>query len=109
MKCKICSAENLEGTRYCQSCGEPLKESVSIGFPWKHGKAYAGLGHKGSSIAPLGAMAIERQGKELEPGNAHKNLVKVCPCQDGTWYCPDCGELNQQYKNFCKNCGRDYV
>ncbi len=109
MKCKICKAENLPGTHYCQNCGGKLKVKNSGGLLWEKGKAFAGLGHKGSSIAPLGAMAVENQGKEFGEMTFRKNLVKVCPKKDGSWYCPDCGELNEQYKNFCKNCGRDYV
>lgn len=109
MECKTCGTENLDGTHYCQNCGSKLKQKIPGGFPWKNAKAYAGLGHKGPSIAPLGAMAIENQSKEFAKTDTHTNLVKVCPRQDGTWYCPDCGELNEQYKNFCKNCGRDYV
>lgn len=109
MECNICGMENLDGTHYCQGCGCKLKKKTFGGFPWKSAKAFTGLGHKGSSIAPLGAMAIENQSKELGKVTVHKTLVKVCPREDGTWYCPDCGELNGQYKNFCKNCGRDYV
>lgn len=109
MECRICGMENLDGTHYCQTCGSRLKQKAFGGIPWKNAKAFAGLGHKGPSIAPLGAMAIESQSKELGEVTARKTLVKVCPRKDGTWYCPDCGELNGQYKNFCKNCGRDYV
>ncbi len=109
MKCKICGVENLDGTRYCQNCGSKLEQKLSDKLPWKNAKVYAGLGHKGSSIAPLGAMAIEKQSRELGEVTKHENLIKVCPRPDGTWYCPDCGELNEQYKTFCKNCGRDYV
>lgn len=109
MKCQTCGAENSEGTHYCQNCGGKLKVKVSGRFSWEHGTAFAGLGHKGSSIAPLGAMAIENQGKDLGKITVRKNLVKVCPRKDGSWYCPDCGELNEKYKNFCRNCGRDYI
>lgn len=72
----------------------------------KNTKYAAGAGQKGTSLAPLGAMAIEEQAKELGPVTTHKSFVKVCPMVDGTWYCPDCGELNKKGSNFCKGCER---
>lgn len=108
MKCKKCGFENLFGTKYCQRCGEVVKVKKRF-WNSKNTKYAAGAGQKGVSLAPLGAMAIEEQAKELGPVTTHKNLVKVCPMVDGTWYCPDCGELNRKDSNFCKGCGRDYI
>ena len=108
MKCKKCGTENLDGTKYCQNCGNELKLKNSS-LPWGNAKALAGLGHKGSSIAPLGAISIEKQAEELGGIIKKNHLVKVCPLPDGTWYCPDCGERNKTHAAFCKGCGRDYV
>lgn len=108
MKCKNCGVQNLDGTNYCQNCGSKLKLKSS-GSTWGNFKIFAGLGHKGSSIAPLAAMSIENQGKSMGEAVVHRNLVKVCPLRNGQWYRPDCGELNEKYTSFCKSCGRDFV
>lgn len=107
MKCKNCSFENIIGTNYCQNCGAKLKKKHF--FQFSNTKYIAGMGHKGSSIAPLGVMSIENQTKDLGEHVLQKHLVKVCPRNDGSWFCPDCGELNPKYSQFCKRCGRDFL
>ena len=108
MKCKHCEFDNLDGTKYCQRCGKKLSNHL-IDSKWNKTKYLAGTGHKGSSLAPLGGMAIENQAKSLGGIITHKHLTKVCPLEDGSWYCPDCGEPNPKHSTFCKGCGRDYV
>ena len=70
----------------------------------------SGLGQTGQkgaspSLAPLAGFAIEKQAKEL--GESHRNpkypCIKIVPLDDGTWYCPLCGEKNTG--SFCKGCG----
>ena len=108
MKCKECDTENLDGTKYCCNCGAKLKLKMGKAS-WGGSKPLAGVGQKGSSLAPLGAMAIKRQSAELGKVTTHTTLIKVVPKEDSTWYCPDCGELNPKFSTFCKGCGRDYV
>lgn len=65
----------------------------------------AGAGTRGSSLAPLGSMAIEKQAKEL--GGKRKTSfpkISVVPLMDGSWFCPLCGDKNNN-KDFCKGCG----
>lgn len=107
--CKNCGVENLDGTRFCQGCGRPLIPARHL---FKNGnfKFLAGAGTKGSSIAPLVALSTERQAKEL--GGVlprRKHMVKVVPLQNGSWYCPDCGQLNLPHALFCNSCGRDFI
>lgn len=109
MKCKNCNFKNLDGTKYCQRCGRSLKTKRPPLFSWKDTKVYAGLGHWGSSIAPLGAMKIENTASELGGVTKRSNLVKVQPLEDGSWYCPDCGTKNNPRTMFCKGCGRDFT
>ena len=59
--CKKCGFENLPGTQFCQRCGS----KISLKFTDKIASSLAGTGQKGSSLAPLGAMAIEAQTEEL--------------------------------------------
>lgn len=105
---KKCNYNNIFGTKYCQRCGSFLKESSTI-FQWKNTGLLSGTGHKGSSLAPLGAMAISNQSHDLGPVTETKNLVKVQPLDSGHWYCPECGEYNLPHTYLCKGCGRDYV
>lgn len=58
--CKKCGFENLPGTQFCQRCGS----KISLKFTDKIASSLAGTGQKGSSLAPLGAMAIEAQTEE---------------------------------------------
>ena len=103
--CKKCGFENLPGTQFCQRCGS----KISLKFTDKIASSLAGTGQKGSSLAPLGAMAIEAQTEELGKTAAPPKLVPVIPLENGDWYCPDCGEYNPKYSLFCKNGGRDFV
>lgn len=112
MRCIHCRTENVEGTTYCQNCGAKMAVKVSLRESlrlWGNKKAFAGMGIRGTSIAPLAAMSIEKSGEWLENQKKKgKKLVPVRPLEDGSWYCPDCGELNQKHTTFCKGCGRDF-
>lgn len=37
-----------------------------------------------------------------------KAPVKIIPKDDGSWYCPDCGQHNEKSRRVCKGCGRDF-
>ena len=82
--CKKCGFENLPGTQFCQRCGS----KISLKFTDKIASSLAGTGQKGSSLAPLGAMAIEAQTEELGKTAAPPKLVPVIPLENGDWYCP---------------------
>lgn len=108
--CPNCHTKNEENVRYCQGCGTYLKSK----FSWKaiFGDSQtitkiAGMGAKGVSLAPLGTIAAENQGKEAF-GQADAKVVrtnaKVIPLADGSWFCPDCGYYNNSQSQFCVNC-----
>ena len=103
--CKKCGFENLPGTQFCQRCGS----KILLKFTDKIASSLAGTGQRGSSLAPLGAMAIEAQAEELGKTAAPPKLVPVIPLENGDWYCPDCGEYNPKYSLFCKNCGWSFI
>jgi len=98
--CKKCNFENYDGTRFCQKCGAELTSKRLFDL-----KGIAGLGMKGVSAAPLAARTIEGQSKEFK--NKSKVYVKTQPLNDGSWYCPDCGQYNKVSSYFCSGCGRD--
>lgn len=75
--CKKCGFENLPGTQFCQHCGS----KISLKFTDKIASSLAGTGQRGSSLAPLGAMAIEAQAEELGKTAAPPKLVPVIPLE----------------------------
>lgn len=106
--CKKCGFVNIDGTNYCQKCGKELKKANKLSLV--NGGLLAYLSNKGFSLAPITAIAIEGQGKKMkENTGGHRPLVKVFPLEDGSWYCPDCGKLNQKMNKFCYDCGREYI
>lgn len=103
MKCRKCGFENYSGTRYCQRCGQAQKVKAPL---FGDNLAYiAGAGDKDISIAPLLASQNNKTDNLVKSRVASK--VKVNPLEDGRWYCPDCGELNEKFAKTCKGCGRD--
>ena len=52
MYCKKCGAENPDGSKFCQSCGEPLTETLPSEIPIRKAQA------------SLGASLSENQGEE---------------------------------------------
>lgn len=98
--CKKCKFENYDGTRFCQKCGAELPSRRSINL-----KGIAGMGMKGVSAAPLAARTVEGQSEKLK--SKSKFHVKTVSLNDGSWYCPDCGQYNKSSAYFCSGCGRD--
>lgn len=107
MKCKHCGFENAEGSRFCQGCGTALDQKKR-GIKGENLKFAAGTGLKDSSLAPLIAMNIEKDAAQNKKAPAQNAPVKIVPKDDGSWYCPDCGQHNVKGRRVCKGCGRDY-
>lgn len=107
--CKKCCTTNEAGVKYCQQCGSEIVMKKSF-FKIENFKLWAGFNVKGGSIAPLACMGIEKQAeKELGKVSTIPHLTHVRPKEDGSWFCPDCGELNPAHARNCKGCGRDFV
>lgn len=97
-----------DGTRYCQNCGAEIKYGSTLPLRW--GGAMAGASNRGFSLGALAGTAIENQAKEtFKDYKKNRVLVKVIPRADGTWYCPDCGQMNKARAGFCSGCGRDFI
>ena len=107
MKCKHCGFKNAEGSRFCQGCGAALDQKKRA-IKGENLKFAAGTGLKDSSLAPLIAMNIEKDAAQYKKASAQKASVKIVPKDDGSWYCPDCGQHNAKGRRVCKGCGRDY-
>ena len=107
--CKQCGLKNEENVRYCQKCGAKLECRVRL-FQKENFKLWGGFNMKGISIAPLACMGIKNEA-ERELGKVSKipKLAHVKPREDGSWFCPDCGDLNARFTKKCKGCGRDFI
>lgn len=105
--CKKCKFYNSKGTRYCQNCGNPLKKSFQGFLESLNLSGLAGIGLKDSSIAPLITEDFLRKtsGSQSYSVNGH-DKIPVIQKEDGSWFCPDCGEKNKKNAICCKNCGR---
>lgn len=105
MNCTKCGFACPAKAAYCQNCGNQLKQPR---FNWSATKSWAGVGVKGTSIAPLVSLAIENQAEKQQASAPHSALAPVLRPTAEQWYCPTCGEPNGQNAAFCKGCGRDF-
>ena len=96
MKCN-CGFINQEGSKYCQHCGTKLrkKESMFSRDNISSTGTIAGAGAKGVSVAPL-AYKNGIEDRKVAP------RITITPLEDGTWFCPLCGEKNTG--NGCRGC-----
>lgn len=103
IKCDNCNFENDAATKYCQNCGNLLKQKkiIKIIKSFNFG-SIAGMGSKGVSIAPLIGMNLDKS-KNID--NFDK-VKKKHSLDDGSWFCPYCGQKNKINNLFCKNCSR---
>nr|WP_294493047.1 hypothetical protein [uncultured Anaerosporobacter sp.] len=97
MKCGKCSFVNSEGSRYCQHCGTRL--FVSRG---KIGREHVnetrtieGVRAHGVVVTPLAKRNVNTSGRIMPQ-------ITIIPHEDGTWFCPLCGDKNTELS--CKSC-----
>ena len=60
-KCKKCRYENNSSVKYCQRCGQALKDKFSVreALEGSGGVSIAGMGSKNISLGPLGVEAAK--------------------------------------------------
>ncbi|MGL5314604.1 MAG: hypothetical protein ACRC92_15240 [Peptostreptococcaceae bacterium] len=105
--CKQCNFENDVAAIYCQKCGsflEPQKGFKKLVKSLNFG-SIAGMGAKGTSIAPLAGMDIDNKSLQRE-GNTSERVSKSYSLEDGSWYCPYCGKKNTRGQFLCGDCLR---
>lgn len=106
IKCNLRNYFNITGTRYCQKCGNFIKRKSFVNFfKGMNFGGIAGLGSRGVSIAPATQLTMEISGKFEKYSKSKKKTVMVVPLEDGTWYCPDCGQYNKSHSYICLGCG----
>jgi len=108
--CKKCGYENNTTVKYCQRCGQPLKDKFSLreALEGSGGVSIAGMGSKNISLGPLGVEAARYDAKRINGTKTSELRLIVDPLPDGTWYCPDCGFHNSDKTKTCNSCKRQY-
>jgi len=108
--CKKCSYKNNATVKYCQRCGQPLKEKFSLrgALEGSGGVSIAGMGSKNISLGPLGVEAARNDAREIGNTQTAEYRTIVDPLPDGTWFCPDCGFHNSDKTKTCKSCKRQF-
>lgn len=90
MICKFCDFNNDMQVRYCQRCG-----SFNFG-------SILGSGVRGISISPLAGMDFDNNNKQNQGSKVNKSYS----LEDGSWFCPYCGNKNKVTEFLCSNCLR---
>lgn len=118
MICKNCSTQNDPRANFCAGCGEALYDGTVVTYPAARQRitathaptsgirVFSGMGNGYLHSAAMNAVhAVETiprsDAYHPNPTNARAYLRK-----NGTWICPDCGELNGHEKLWCTGCGR---
>lgn len=107
--CKECGFDNDDAAKYCQKCGSYLtpKKSFKKFMESLNFGNVAGAGAKGTSIAPLSGLEIDKNNRKNEY-SPNEKVRRRYILEDGSWYCPYCGKKNiKQSEYFCGDCLRD--
>ncbi len=102
--CSNCNFENDTAALYCQKCGAklPVKQLKKFLNSLEFG-SIAGAGQKGTSIAPLVGMTIDKNNS----ASTSTAIVRTrYTLEDGMWYCPYCGKKNRQTDIQCLACNK---
>ncbi|KHS58443.1 hypothetical protein QX51_02795 [Terrisporobacter othiniensis] len=107
--CKECGFDNDSVSKYCQKCGSFLtqKKSLKKFVESLNFGSIAGAGAKGTSMAPLAGIELDKNNRENEC-STNERVRKSYYLEDGSWYCPYCGKKNnKQAEFFCGDCLRE--
>ena len=105
--CQKCGFENYPHTKYCQKCGSSIVTLTKDKFFHFFLGGIARICNPSYTIAPLIGLQLDNT-NQISNSPSYKN-VPVVPLEDGSWYCPDCGEHNNKNRYICYGCGRDFI
>lgn len=103
--CESCKFENQEAASYCQHCGSLLKTKGNVKRFIKslNFGSVAGSGAKGVSVAPLTGMALDKKNNQV----TQAKVTQSHSLEDGSWFCPYCGQKNKRVEAICSKCLRE--
>ena len=97
MKCGKCSFSNLAGSRYCQHCGTRLYV--------RRGKITREQVNETRTIEGVRAHVVSATPLAKRYRNTSGSImprIPITPQEDGTWFCPLCGDENTMFE--CNSC-----
>ncbi len=114
MNCKTCNYPNYDNANFCCRCGAPLykdtvvsspvgKTVTAYSIPTSGIRAFQGIGNYALQRAVL---EVRNRGKNHQKLKEYTTYAKVQPMENGEWFCPDCGELNNHNDRSCRGCGK---
>lgn len=97
MKCSKCSFNNPVGSKYCQHCGTRLHVRVGkvARVNTSDNRMINGVRSQEVAVIPLTKKDRDISGKIIP-------RISITPREDGTWFCPLCGDKNTGFS--CKSC-----
>ncbi|WP_455717811.1 hypothetical protein [Anaerosporobacter sp.] len=97
MKCSKCSFNNPVGSKYCQHCGTRLHVQAGkvARVNGSENRTKDGVRSQGVTVIPLAKKHRDISGKIMPQ-------ISITPHEDGTWFCPLCGDKNAEL--ICKSC-----
>ncbi len=105
--CIKCNFLNDPNAIYCQQCGNKVaKKSLKKFASNLQFGSLAGMGSKGVSVAPIVGVEMDK----AHNNKFHANKVKVLKhfvLDDGSWFCPYCGNKNKRTDKLCVECSSE--
>lgn len=117
MICKNCNAYNDSRANFCAQCGGELYESTLVtspivgsvtatNAPTSGIRAFSGIGNGYLQSAAMRVRNSIEDSPRSDTYHSHPTRARAYIRKNGTWICPDCGELNGHEKLYCTSCGR---
>ena len=117
MICKRCYSRNDNDANFCSKCGGELYEGTLVtspvtdrvtaqSVPTSGIRAFSGIGNGYLHSAAMTAFTASEAEPRSDTYHSYPTRAKVHLSKNGTWICPDCGELNGHEKLWCTGCGK---
>lgn len=117
MICKNCNAWNDSSANFCAQCGGELYESTLVTSPNTDRvtatyaptagiRVFSGFGNGYVQSAAMNVLNSVEQTPRSDAYHSYPTRAKAYLRKNGTWICPDCGELNGHEKLYCTSCGK---
>lgn len=117
MVCKNCSAWNDDRANFCSRCGGELYKSTLVtspvapyvapaAIPTSGVRTFSGIGNGYLQSALIRTSNVSEASPRSDTYHSYPTRAKPRLRRDGSWICPDCGELNGHEKLYCTSCGK---
>lgn len=97
--CSKCSFNNQNPARYCQHCGTLLAET-KLSFRDRIRNRKNRDEERVVSVVPLTSLEFDKS----QNRNTRSKVTQSHTLEDGSWFCPYCGQKNKVYQFTCSRC-----